>query len=189
MDLSTDTLIVFAGIVVLSLVVAYVASRYKYAGPDEALLRYDHPRSDAPSKVVRGPGYLLVLPVRHSLARISLRQRSVTRWSDALTSDGRAASVRFVATDRVGDGDVAVRDAADRYIAPGVSSDGREVDADVTDVVADALSAKAGTTTLADLEARQDELEDAVRSAANAELARSGLVVDRIGIEIIAAEE
>lgn len=176
---------VFAGIAVLSLVVAYIGSRYKVAGPDEALLRYDLWHRDAPPKVVRGPGGILVWPVRHSIGRLLLRQRSVTRRIDAHTSDGRAATIRFTATYRVGDGDVAVRDAAGRYLR----TDIREVDADVADVVAEAVSAKAGTTTFADLEARRETLEDTVCSTANTTLSRSGLIVDRIGIEVIANEE
>ena len=104
--INTGTVVVFAAIVVLALVVAYIGSRYKVAGANEALIRSGRASPGAGAavglKVVRGGG-VIVLPLFHKLGKLKLTARQINvSLSDAVTRQGIKVAVQGVATFKIG---------------------------------------------------------------------------------------
>ncbi len=61
-DFGMEVLVIFGAIVILALIVAYISSRYKVAGANEALIRSGRRTEGEELKVVRGGG-IIVLPL------------------------------------------------------------------------------------------------------------------------------
>src|SRR3970040_1906178 len=89
---------VFLLVVVLGLVVAYIGSRYKVAGANEALIVSGRREATAGGqialKVVRGQG-VIVWPLLNKLGRLHLSARQINvSLSDAVTKQGIKAASR-----------------------------------------------------------------------------------------------
>ncbi|MBF8290966.1 MAG: flotillin family protein, partial [Chloroflexi bacterium] len=105
-------------VVILVLVVAYLGSRYKVAGANEALIisgrRERGP--EAGLKVVRGQG-VIVLPLVNKVGRLHLSARQINvQLSDAVTKQGIKCAVQGVATVKIGSDEESIRAAAERFL-------------------------------------------------------------------------
>jgi|GEM_PF-3740411 len=178
---------IFVVIVILALVVVYAGSRTKIAGPDEALIRIGRSGRIADSdKVVRGPGHIVVLPFVHQLGRLSLTARQIRLGrTDAVTSQGVKVAIESEAAYKVGDGDTSVRHAAERYLR----TDIRTVDDVVRNILEGSLRSIVGTLTVEEFTPDPDSLQQAVQSAASADLEPTGLTIDNFTIGAITADE
>ena len=86
------TLPVFFIIVVLVLIVAYLGSRYRVAGANEALIRSGRAAplgsGEQGLKVVRGQG-IVVLPLFHKIGKLKLTARQINvNLADAVSRQG-----------------------------------------------------------------------------------------------------
>jgi flotillin len=183
-SLGTPALIVFFLVVILALVVAYAASRYKVASANEALIRSGRRNPDEELKVVRAGG-IIVLPLLHELGRLSLTARQITvQLTDAVTSQGIKVALEGVATFKVGADETSIRNAAERFLR----TDIREVDDIVKNVLEGSLRSIVGTLTVEELNLDRQKFQQAVQSAAIGDLATSGLVIDSFTIQAIGGE-
>lgn len=185
LGLGIEAFYVLAGIVVLALVVAYAASRYKVASANEALIRSGARRGrETELKVVRGGG-MIVLPLFHEIGRLSLTARQISiQLTDAVTSQGIKVAIEGVATFKVGADEVSIRNAAERFL----KTDIREVDDIVKNVLEGSLRSIVGTLTVEELILDRQKFQQAVQSAAIGDLATSGLVIDSFTIQAIGGE-
>ncbi len=181
------SVIIFAVIAVVALVVVYAGSRVKIAGPDEALIRTGRSGRIAGSdKVVRGPGHIVVLPFFHQVGRLTLTARQIRLGhTDAATSEGVKVAIESEAAYKVGDDDTSVRHAAERYL----KTDIRKVDDIVRNILEGSLRPIVGTLTVEDFAPDRDSLQQAVQSAASADLEPTGLTIDNFTIGAITVEE
>ena len=100
-------------VVVLVLVVAYMGTRYKVAGANEALIisgrREKGPEGAVGLKVVRGQG-VIVLPLINKVGRLHLSARQINiQLSDAVTKQGIKVAVQGVATVKIGSDEESIR--------------------------------------------------------------------------------
>jgi len=187
-DFGPATLIVFGLIVIVALLIAYMGSRYKVAGANEALIRSGSRRGGTDQgdglRVVRGGG-LIVLPLFHSLGRLKLTARQINvTLSDAVTSQGIKVALEGVATFKVGADETSIRNAAERFL----ETDIREVDDIVKNVLEGSLRSIVGTLTVEELNLDRQKFQQAVQGAAIGDLATSGLVIDSFTIQAIGGE-
>ena len=100
---NTGTLTVFLLIVIAVLLVAYITSRFKVAGANEALIRSGRiGGGSAELRVVRG-GAIIVLPLFHKLGRLKLTARQINvNLADAVSRQGIKVAVQGVATFKIG---------------------------------------------------------------------------------------
>ena len=104
---------IFLIIVIAVLIVAYIGSRYKVAGANEALIvagqrdRATEGRREL--KVVRGGG-VIVFPLVNKVGRLKLTARQINvNLSDAVTRQGIKVAVQGVATFKIGADDESIR--------------------------------------------------------------------------------
>jgi flotillin len=186
--LGSGTIVVFAAIVVFVLVIAYIGSRYKVAGANEALIRSGRATPGAGAaeglKVVRGGG-MIVLPLFHKLGRLKLTARQISvALSDAVTRQGIKVAVQGVATFKIGADEESIRNAAERFL----DSEEQEVDSIVKNVLEGSLRSIVGTLTVEELNLDRMKFQQAVQEAAKGDLATSGLQIDSFTIQAIGGE-
>jgi flotillin len=179
---------IFMVIVVVVLIVAYISSRYKVAGANEALIvsgqRDRGPDGKKNLKVVRGGG-VIVLPLIHKVGKLKLTARQINvALSDAVTRQGIKVAVQGVATFKVGADDESIRNAAERFLE--ASND--EVDSIVKNVLEGSLRSIVGTLTVEELNLDRQKFQQAVQDAARGDLATSGLQIDSFTIQAIRDE-
>jgi flotillin len=174
-------------VVVLVLVVAYLGSRYKVAGANEALIisgrRERGPAGEAGLKVVRGQG-VIVLPLINKVGRLHLSARQINvQLSDAVTKQGIKCAVQGVATVKIGSDEESIRAAAERFLE-------REdqIDSIVKNVLEGSLRSIVGTLTVEELNYDRAKFQQEVQSAARSDLATSGLTIDNFTIQAIRDE-
>ena len=182
------TLVVFVGIVILVLLVAYLGSRYKVAGANEALIRSGRASpiggGDAGLKVVRGQG-IVVLPLFHKIGRLKLTARQINvSLADAVSRQGIKVAVQGVATFKIGADDESIRNAAERFL----DARDEEVDSIVKNVLEGSLRSIVGTLTIEELNLDRQKFQQAVQDAAKGDLATSGLQIDSFTIQAIRDE-
>ncbi len=182
------TLVVFSAIVVIALVVAYIGSRYKVAGANEALIRSGRAAPGAGAavglKVVRGGG-LIVLPLFHKLGKLKLTARQINvNLADAVTRQGIKVAVQGVATFKIGADEESIRNAAERFL----DSDDSQVDSIVKNVLEGSLRSIVGTLTVEELNLDRQKFQQAVQEAAKGDLSTSGLLIDSFTIQAIGGE-
>ena len=179
-----EALIIFGFVVIVVLFVAYLGSRYKVAGANEALIRSGRRAKDEELKVVRGGG-IMVWPLFHTLGRLKLTARQINvALSDAVTSQGIKVAREGVATCKVGADETSIRNAAERFL----QTDIREVDDIVKNVLEGSLRSIVGTLTVEELNLDRQKFQQAVQSAAIGDLSTSGLVIDSFTIQAIGGE-
>src|SRR5215218_2027017 len=174
-------------VIVLVLVVAYMGTRYKVAGANEALIvsgrREKGPEGAVGLKVVRGQG-VIVLPLINKVGRLHLSARQINvQLSDAVTKQGIKVAVQGVATVKIGSDEESIRAAAERFME-------REdqIEPIVKNVLEGSLRSIVGTLTVEELNYDRAKFQQEVQSAARSDLATSGLTIDNFTIQAIRDE-
>ncbi len=183
-------------VVVLGLLVFYVASRYRVANANEALIiagsrgakvRDERGEIAAPKpsdkgiKVVVGGG-TFVLPLIHKAGRLKLTARQISvSLADAVTSQGIKVAVQGVATFKIGRDVESIRNAAERFL----DARDEQVDSIVKNVLEGSLRSIVGTLTIEELIMDRQKLLQQVQDAAKGDLATSGLQIDSFTIQSI----
>jgi flotillin len=173
-------------VIVLVLVVAYMGSRYKVAGANEALIvsgRRERGAEGGGLKVVRGQG-VIVLPLLNKVGRLHLSARQINvQLPDAVTKQGIKCAVQGVATLKIGSDEESIRAAAERFLE-------REdqIDGIVKNVLEGSLRSIVGTLTVEELNYDRAKFQQEVQSAARGDLATSGLTIDNFTIQAIRDE-
>jgi flotillin len=179
---------IFLIIVIAVLIVAYIGSRYKVAGANEALIVAGQRDRGAEGrrelKVVRGGG-VIVFPLVNKVGRLKLTARQINvNLSDAVTRQGIKVAVQGVATFKIGADDESIRNAAERFL----EAKDEEVDSIVKNVLEGSLRSIVGTLTVEELNLDRQKFQQAVQDAAKGDLATSGLQIDSFTIQAIRDE-
>jgi flotillin len=181
-------LVVFVAIVIVGLLFAYLGSRYKVAGANEALIRSGRATplggGEAGLKVVRGQG-IVVLPLFHKIGKLKLTARQINvNLADAVSRQGIKVAVQGVATFKIGADDESIRNAAERFL----DAQEDQVDSIVKNVLEGSLRSIVGTLTIEELNLDRQKFQQAVQDAAKGDLATSGLQIDSFTIQAIRDE-
>ncbi len=194
---STPFLVV-AGVIVLVLLIAFVASRYHVAGANEALIvagsrgakvRDERGQvaglpGDKGVKVVVGGG-TFVRPLLDRVGHMKLTARQISvQLTDAVTSQGIKVQVQGVATFKIGRDVESLRNAAERFL----DAKPEQVDSIVKNVLEGSLRSIVGTLTIEELIRDRQKLLQQVQDAAKGDLATSGLVIDAFTIQSFSDE-
>ena len=184
----TSVIVVFVAIVIVALLFAYLGSRYKVAGANEALIRSGRATplggGEAGLKVVRGQG-IVVLPLFHKIGKLKLTARQINvALSDAVTRQGIKVAVQGVATFKIGADDESIRNAAERFL----EAPEDQVDSIVKNVLEGSLRSIVGTLTVEELNLDRMKFQQAVQDAAKGDLSTSGLQIDSFTIQAIRDE-
>jgi flotillin len=195
---SSSPFLVVTGVVILILILAFVASRYKVAGANEAIIvagargakvRDEHGKvASAPGdkgvKVVVGGG-TIVMPLLNRVGRLKLTARQINvSLSDAVTSQGIKVQVQGVATFKIGRDVESLRNAAERFL----DAKPEQVDSIVKNVLEGSLRSIVGTLTIEELIRDRQKLLQQVQDAAKGDLATSGLQIDAFTIQSFSDE-
>ena len=195
---SSSPFVVVTGVVILILILAFVASRYKVAGANEAIIvagsrgakvRDEHGRvvsapGDKGVKVVVGGG-TIVMPLLNRIGRLKLTARQINvQLSDAVTSQGIKVQVQGVATFKIGRDVESLRNAAERFL----DAKPEQVDSIVKNVLEGSLRSIVGTLTIEELIRDRQKLLQQVQDAAKGDLATSGLQIDAFTIQSFSDE-
>src|ERR1700693_4522932 len=187
-----------AGAVIIVLILAFVASRYKVAGGNEAIIvagsrgakvhdERGQPVShsgDKGVKVVVGGG-TIVMPLLNRVGRLKLTARQINvSLSDAVTSQGIKVQVQGVATFKIGRDVESLRNAAERFL----DAKPEQVDSIVKNVLEGSLRSIVGTLTIEELIRDRQKLLQQVQDAAKGALAPSGLQIDPFTIQSFSDE-
>jgi flotillin len=195
---TTSPFLVVTGVVILVLILAFVASRYKVAGANEAIIvagsrgakvhdergqQVSHP-GDKGVKVVVGGG-TIVMPLLNRVGRLKLTARQINvQLSDAVTSQGIKVQVQGVATFKIGRDVESLRNAAERFL----DAKPEQVDSIVKNVLEGSLRSIVGTLTIEELIRDRQKLLQQVQDAAKGDLATSGLQIDAFTIQSFSDE-
>ncbi len=186
------------GVIILVLLIAFVASRYKVAGANEALIiagsrgakvRNEKGQAMAVSgdkgvKVVVGGG-TFVRPLLDRVGHLKLTARQINvQLSDAVTSQGIKVQVQGVATFKIGRDVESLRNAAERFL----DAKAEQVDSIVKNVLEGSLRSIVGTLTIEELIRDRQKLLQQVQDAAKGDLATSGLQIDAFTIQSFSDE-
>jgi len=191
-------LLVFGTVIIVALLVFYVASRYRVANANEALIvagsqgakvrnekgQLITPPGDKGVKVVVGGG-TFVMPLIHRVGRLKLTVRQIdVVLGDAVTSQGIKVKVQGVATFKIGRDVESLRNAAERFL------DARDehVDSIVKNVLEGSLRSIVGRLTIEELIMDRQKLQQEVQDAAKGDLSSSGLQIDAFTIQSISDE-
>jgi flotillin len=191
-------LLVFGTVVIVALLVFYVASRYRVANANEALIvagsrgakvrdekgKLMVAADDKGVKVVVGGG-TFVMPLVHRVGRLKLTVRQIdVVLGDAVTSQGIKVKVQGVATFKIGRDVESLRNAAERFL------DARDehVDSIVKNVLEGSLRSIVGRLTIEELIMDRQKLQQEVQDAAKGDLSSSGLLIDAFTIQSISDE-
>jgi flotillin len=182
------TFVVFLAIVIIVLLIAYLSTRYKVAGANEALIRSGRATplggGEAGLKVVRGQG-IVVLPLFHKIGKLKLTARQINvNLADAVSRQGIKVAVQGVATFKIGADDESIRNAAERFL----DAQEEQVDSIVKNVLEGSLRSIVGTLTIEELNLDRQKFQQAVQDAAKGDLATSGLLIDSFTIQAIRDE-
>ncbi|HEY6117268.1 MAG TPA: SPFH domain-containing protein [Candidatus Dormibacteraeota bacterium] len=191
----------FAGVavvVIILLLIAFVASRYKVAGANEAIIvagsrgskvrdergQAVSPAGDKGVKVVVGGG-TLVMPLINRVGKLKLTARQIgVQLTDAVTSQGIKVQVQGVATFKIGRDVESLRNAAERFL----DAKPEQVDSIVKNVLEGSLRSIVGTLTIEELIRDRQKLLQQVQDAAKGDLATSGLQIDAFTIQSFSDE-
>jgi flotillin len=195
---TTSPFLVVTIVVIIILILAFVASRYKVAGANEAIIvagargakvRDEHGKvASAPGdkgvKVVVGGG-TIVMPLLNRVGRLKLTARQINvQLSDAVTSQGIKVQVQGVATFKIGRDVESLRNAAERFL----DAKPEQVDSIVKNVLEGSLRSIVGTLTIEELIRDRQKLLQQVQDAAKGDLATSGLQIDAFTIQSFSDE-
>ncbi|MGH2456025.1 MAG: flotillin family protein, partial [Candidatus Limnocylindria bacterium] len=189
-------LLIIVAVVIVALLASYVASRYRVANANEALIvagsrgaRVRDERGDVAAlkaddkgiRVVVGGG-TFVLPLIHKVGKIKLTARQIgVALPDAVTSQGIKVAVQGVATFKIGRDVESIRNAAERFL----DARDEQVDSIVKNVLEGSLRSIVGTLTIEELIMDRQKLLQQVQDSAKGDLATSGLQIDAFTIQSI----
>jgi len=191
-------LLVLGTVFIVALLVFYVASRYRVANANEAIIvagsRGAKVRDEkgklmvAPDdkgvKVVVGGG-TFVMPLVHRVGRLKLTVRQIdVVLGDAVTSQGIKVKVQGVATFKIGRDVESLRNAAERFL----DAKDEHVDSIVKNVLEGSLRSIVGRLTIEELIMDRQKLQQEVQDAAKGDLSSSGLQIDAFTIQSISDE-
>lgn len=191
-------LLVFGVVIIIALLVFYVASRYRVANANEALIvagsqgakvrnergQLITPPGDKGVKVVVGGG-TFVMPLVHRVGRLKLTVRQIdVVLGDAVTSQGIKVKVQGVATFKIGRDVESLRNAAERFL----DAKDEHVDSIVKNVLEGSLRSIVGRLTIEELIMDRQKLQQEVQDAAKGDLSSSGLQIDAFTIQSISDE-
>ncbi len=195
---TSSPFLVVTAVVILILILAFVASRYKVAGANEAIIvagsrgakvhdergqQISSP-GDKGVKVVVGGG-TIVMPLLNRVGRLKLTARQINvQLSDAVTSQGIKVQVQGVATFKIGRDVESLRNAAERFL----DAKPEQVDSIVKNVLEGSLRSIVGTLTIEELIRDRQKLLQQVQDAAKGDLATSGLQIDAFTIQSFSDE-
>lgn len=176
--------VVIALIVVAVSLVAFAASRYKVAKPNEALIIAGSRRAEGGIRVVVGGG-AIVYPLVNVAKRVSLEVQSIpVGLSGAVTTQGVPVSVEGIVNVKIADDDDAIRQAAQRFL----DSQARIPDI-VRNVMEGSLRTIIGQLTVSELIRDREVFAARVQEVANGDLQGTGLAIDVFTIQSIADSE
>lgn len=176
--------VVIALIVVAVSVVAFAASRYKVAKPNEALIIAGSRRAEGGIRVVVGGG-AIVYPLVNVAKRISLEVQSIlVGLSGAVTTQGVPVSVEGIVNVKIADDEDAIRQAAQRFL----DSQARIPDI-VRNVMEGSLRTIIGQLTVSELIRDREVFAARVQEVANGDLQGTGLAIDVFTIQSISDSE
>ena len=194
-------LLIIVAVVIVALLASYVASRYRVANANEALIvagsrgaKVRDERGEVAAaggrvddkgiKVVVGGG-TFVLPLVHKVGRLKLTARQISvALPDAVTSQGIKVAVQGVSTFKIGRDVESIRNAAERFL----DSKEEQVDSIVKNVLEGSLRSIVGTLTIEELIMDRQKLLQQVQDSAKGDLATSGLQIDAFTIQSISDE-
>jgi flotillin len=186
------------GVVILILLIAFVASRYKVASANEALIvagsrgakvrdekgQVMSAPGDRGVKVVVGGG-TFIRPLLDRVGKLKLTARQINvQLADAVTSQGIKVQVQGVATFKIGRDVESLRNAAERFL----DAKPEQVDSIVKNVLEGSLRSIVGTLTIEELIRDRQKLLQQVQDAAKGDLATSGLQIDAFTIQSFSDE-
>ena len=188
LQFDSSVIVVFVAIVIVALLFAYLGSRYKVAGANEALIRSGRATplggGDAGLKVVRGQG-IVVLPLFHKIGKLKLTARQINvNLADAVSRQGIKVAVQGVAPVKIGSDEESIRAAAERFL----DAQEEQVDSIVKNVLEGSLRSIVGTLTIEELNLDRQKFQQAVQDAAKGDLSTSGLQIDSFTIQAIRDE-
>jgi flotillin len=177
-------IVVIALIAVAVAVVAFAASRYKVAKPNEALIIAGSRRAAGGIRVVVGGG-AIVYPLVNVARRISLEVQSITvGLSGAVTTQGVPVSVEGIVNVKIADDEDAIRQAAQRFL----DSQAR-IPEIVRNVMEGSLRTIIGQLTVSELIRDREVFAARVQEVANGDLQGTGLAIDVFTIQSISDSE
>ena len=181
--------------VLVVLLILFVLSRIKVAGPNEAFIvtgRKGRSTTDASGrkitdlsgqKVVMGAS-VFVMPVVQRLHRLDLSSRRISvQIRGAVSKQGIRADLHGVAIVKVGGTEDAIRAAAQRFL-----HQQEEIDSFTEEVLAGALRAIVGRLTIEEIIRDRAAFASAVAEEAEHSLTNQGLVLDAFQLQDIVTE-
>ena len=176
--------IVIGLIVVVVAVLAFAASRYKVAKPNEALIIAGSKRSQGGIRVVVGGG-AIVYPLINVAKRISLEVQSIpVGLSGAVTTQGVPVAVEGIVNVKIADDEDSIRQAAQRFL-----DSQAKVPEMVRNVMEGSLRTIIGQLTVDELIRDREVFAARVQEVANGDLQGTGLAIDVFTIQSIADSE
>lgn len=176
--------VVIALIIVAVSVLAFAASRYKVAKPNEALIIAGSRRSTGGIRVVVGGG-AIVYPLINVAKRVSLEIQSIpVGLAGAVTTQGVPVAVEGIVNVKIADDEDAIRQAAQRFL----DSQARIPDI-VRNVMEGSLRTIIGQLTVDELIRDREVFAARVQEVANGDLQGTGLAIDVFTIQSISDSE
>jgi len=176
--------VVIALIIVAVSVLAFAASRYKVAKPNEALIIAGSRRSAGGIRVVVGGG-AIVYPLVNVAKRVSLEIQSIpVGLAGAVTTQGVPVAVEGIVNVKIADDEDAIRQAAQRFL----DSQARIPDI-VRNVMEGSLRTIIGQLTVDELIRDREVFAARVQEVANGDLQGTGLAIDVFTIQSISDSE
>jgi flotillin len=184
MELLTLPIVIVGLIALVIVVMAFAASRYKVAKPNEALVIAGSRKSAGGIRVVVGGG-ALVYPLVNVAKRISLEVQSIpVGLSGAVSAPGVPVSVEGIVNVKIADDEDSIRQAAQRFL------DNQEgVPEIVRNVMEGSLRTIIGQLTVEQLIRDREVFAARVQEVANSDLDGTGLAIDVFTIQSITDSE
>lgn len=177
-------IVVVAIIALVVVVIAFAASRYKVAKPNEAMIIAGSKRSVGGIRVVVGGG-AIVYPLINVAKRISLEVRSIAVGLEgAVTSQGVPVSVEGIVNVKIADDEDSIRQAAQRFL-----DNQAQIPDIVRNVMEGSLRTIIGQLTVTELIRDREIFASRVQDVANGDLEGTGLAIDVFTIQSIADHE
>ena len=185
-DLASLPIVVVALITLAVVVVAFAASRYKVAKPNEALIIAGSRRARAQGgvRVVVGGG-AIVYPLVNIARRVSLEVQSIAvALEGAVSVHGVPASVEGIVNVKIADDESAIRQAAQRFL-----DTQKGIPEIVRNVMEGSLRTIIGQLTVEQLIRDREVFASRVQEVANSDLEGTGLAIDVFTIQSITDSE
>lgn len=161
-------------------VIAFAASRYKVAKPNEALIIAGSRRSKGGIRVVVGGG-AIVYPLINVARRISLEVRSISvGLNAAVTTHGVPIAVEGIVNVKIADDEDSIRQASQRFL------ESQESISDIVrNVMEGSLRTIIGQLSVDELIRDREQFASRVQAVAAGDLTGTGLVIDVFTIQSI----